>query len=121
LAWYLKSGSPWCAAFTPNHVNVLEYLEDLKYFYSAGPGNELNKNIMCSAVQDLLKNLQSESNPKAVAYFSHSVALQLFLTALGYAKNEKLKADNYNANKYRKYRTSILSPFASNLAVIKYE
>lgn len=121
-AWYLQDESPWCTAFTPEHVNILEYLEDLKYYYKASYGSDFNKNIMCAAVQDMVKNLQGEDNPKVVAYFSHSSAIQLFLTALGYAKdNEPLRADNYLNMKYRKFRASTLSPFAGNLAVVKYE
>lgn len=121
-AWYLQDESPWCAAFTPDHVNVLEYLEDLKYYYKASYGSEINSKIMCAAVKDMVKNLQSETNPKVVAYFSHASAIQLFLTSLGYGKdNEPLRADNYSQMKYRKFKSSVLSPFASNIAVVKYE
>lgn len=121
-AWYLQEDSPWCAAFTKEHVSVLEYLEDLNYYYKGGYGNELNSNIMCAAVQDMLRNLQSEQNPKVVGYFAHASTIQLMLTALGYAKDGiKLTADNFHQMKNRKFKTSILSSFASNLAVVKYE
>ena len=121
-AWYLQEDSPWCAAFLPEHVNILEYLEDLKYYYKSGFGNELNSKVMCSAAQDMLKFLQTEHLPKVSAYFAHSSSIQLLLTALGYAKdNEPLRADNYHLMKNRKFKTSILSPLASNLAVVKYE
>lgn len=62
-AWYLQDDSPWCAAFTRNHINVLEYLEDLKYFVKSGYGSGMNSNIMCAAVQDMLIFLGSETNP----------------------------------------------------------
>lgn len=62
-AWYLQDDSPWCAAFTRNHINVLEYLEDLKYFVKSGYGSEINSKIMCAAVQDMLRFLGSETNP----------------------------------------------------------
>lgn len=121
-AWYLQEDSAWCAAFTPKHVDILEYLDDLKHYYKSGYGSEINSKIMCAAVKDMVRHLQKEENPKVVAYFSHSSAIQLFLVALGYAKdNEPLRADNFQHMKYRKYRTSTLSPFASNIAVVKYE
>lgn len=121
-AWFLQDESPWCAAFTPDNVNVLEYLEDLKYYYKSGFGSEINSKIMCAAVKDMVKNLQTEDNPKVIAYFSHAAAIQLFLTALGYGKdNDALRADNYNLMKYRKFKSSVLSPFAGNVAVVKYE
>lgn len=121
-AWYLQDDSPWCAAFTHEHVNVLEYAEDLKYYYKASYGSPLSKNMMCAAVKDMVMNMRSEDNPKVIAYFSHASAIQLFLTALGYAKdNDALRADNYGNMKYRKFRASVVSPFASNIAVVKYE
>ncbi|KAG5676678.1 hypothetical protein PVAND_006495 [Polypedilum vanderplanki] len=121
-AWYLQEPSPWCVAFTREHVNILEYLEDLKYYSKGGYGNEINSKLMCAAVQDMLRTLQSEHLPKTVAYFTHASAIQLFLTALGYAKdNDALRADNYNQMKNRQFRSSVLSPFASNLAVVKYD
>lgn len=121
-SWFLQEDSPWCAAFTPEHVKVLEYLEDLKYYYKSGYGSSLNNNIMCGAVQDLMSNLKNNGTPNVVAYFSHASAVQLMLTALGYAKDgESLRADNYDQMKNRKWRTSVISPFASNLAVVKYE
>lgn len=121
-AWYLQDDSAWCAAFTPKHVDVLEYLEDLKYYYKSGPGSDINKNIMCAAVKDMVRFLQKEDNPKVAAYFTHASAIQLFLTALGYAKeNEPLRADNFFQMKYRKFRASTLSPFAANFVAVKYE
>lgn len=121
-SWYLQDESPWCAAFTPEHVNVLEYLEDLKYYYKASYGSDLNSNIMCAAVKDMVKNLQQEDSRKVTAYFTHASAIQLFLTSLGYGKdNEALRADNYNLMKYRKFRSSVVSPFASNFVAVKYE
>ena len=56
------------------------------------------------------------------AYFTHSSAIQLFLVSLQYGKDDtSLRADNYDQMKYRKFKTSLLSPFASNVAVVKYE
>jgi multiple inositol-polyphosphate phosphatase / 2,3-bisphosphoglycerate 3-phosphatase len=121
-SWYLQEHSAWCAAFTPEHVNVLEYLEDLKYYYKSGPGSEINSNIMCAAMKDMMTTMKREDGPKVVAYFAHSSSIQLLLTALGYAKTETpLRADNYSEMKYRKYRSSVWSPLASNLAVVKYQ
>lgn len=121
-AWNLDVHSAWCAAFTPNQINVLEYREDLEYYYQVGHGNELNQNIECAAVSDLLQHMTSNDLPKVVAYFSHASALQLFLTALGAAKDiQPLRADNYFTMSRRNWRTSQLAPFTGNLAAIKYE
>lgn len=103
-AWYLQDDSPWCAAFTREHVDVLEYSADLKHFAKSGPSSELNKNVMCAAVQDMLKFLGSETNPKVVSYFTHATAIQLFLTSLYGLDGTKLRADNYKEMKNRKFR-----------------
>lgn len=121
-AWYLQDESAWCAAFTPEHINVLEYLEDLRYYVKSSYGSPTNSKIMCAAVKDMAKFMLSDENPKVSAYFTHASAIQLFLTALGHAKDDRpLRADNYREMKNRKFRTSVLSPLASNLAVVKYE
>lgn len=122
-AWNLDvKRSAFCAAFTPEHVNILEYLDDLKYYYKASYGFPENANVMCSTIQDMVKNLESTTNPKVIAYFAHASGIQLLLTALGVSKDlATLRADNYEEMKNRVFRTSELSMFASNLAVVKYE
>lgn len=122
LAWNLEGTSAWCIAFTPNNVKVLEYHEDLKYYYENSYGAGLNTRLACSLVVDMLNHLESQTNPKVVAYFTESATIQLLLTALGAHKdNDGLRADNYQQMMRRKWRSSEVSPFASNLAVIKYE
>lgn len=122
-SWYLQDESAWCSAFTPEHVNILEYLEDLKYYVKSSYGSATNSKVMCAAVKDMVKFLLNEDDsPKVSAYFSHASAIQLFLDSLGYAKDDKpLRADNYREMKNRKFRSSVISPLASNLAVVKYE
>lgn len=78
--------------------------------------------MQCEAVADMLKHLESRDLPKVIAYFSHLSAIQLFLTALGAAKDsDPPRVDNYYSMSRRKWRTSAISPFASNFAAIKYE
>lgn len=109
-------------AFTPNQINILEYWEDINAYYETGYGSSLNPKIQCEAVKDMMRHLQSNDLPKAVAYFAHSATVQLFLTSLGAAKDfDALNADNYASMTRRKFRTSQLAPFASNLVAIKYE
>lgn len=108
-------------AFTPNNVKVLEYHEDLKYFYQNSYGSGINSRLTCSLVVDMLNHLESQTNPKVSAYFTHSATMFSLLTALGaYKDNDGIRADNYQQMMQRKWRSSEVSPFASNLAVIKY-
>lgn len=100
----------------------MEFREDLKYYFSASYGRTVNSNLMCEAVADMLTHLESRDLPRVVAYFTHASAILQFLTALGAARdNDAPTADNYYSMMRRNWRTSRLSPFASNIAAIKYE
>lgn len=52
-AWHPGSLSPWCAAFTDNEMRVIEYEEDLFFYYYASYGLEINKKLGCHNVQDM--------------------------------------------------------------------
>lgn len=100
----------------------MEYSADLKNYYENSYGSDVNSKISCATVNDMLKHMESRELPKVVAYFTHSAALQLFLTALGAVNDrEALRADNYQQMLRRNFRSSIVSPFAANLVVIKYD
>lgn len=121
-AWYVDRPSPWCAAFTPTQIDDLEYLEDIIKYYKSGYGQPLNSHVSCDAVNDMLYHLENKNQPKAVVYFSHSKAIILLLTALkAFKDSDSLRADNYYSMTRRKWRVSEISPFASNLAAIKYD
>lgn len=92
------------------------------YFYKASHGSKLNKHIKCEAMKDMLNRLSNSGGPTTTVYFSHSAALQLFLTALGALRDEHdLKADNISRMSFRKWKTSKISPFAGNIAIVRYE
>lgn len=121
-AWNLQGDSAWCAVFTKPQVELLEYLEDIKYYYKHGYASDLNSNVACFTIQDMLENLQSELKPDVVAYFSHSSMHQLLLTAMGIAKDKQpLKASNFETMKNRNWKASKMGPFAANFAAVKYE
>lgn len=121
-AWDLHGYSAWCSVFTKSQISLLEYLEDIKYYYKQGYGNELNSNVGCFTIQDMLNHLQSQSQPDVVAYFGHSTTVQLFLTAFGIAKDkEPVNAKNFEKMKDRQWKTSKIGPFAANFAAVKYE
>uniref|UniRef100_A0AAG5D5Z0 Multiple inositol polyphosphate phosphatase 1 n=1 Tax=Anopheles atroparvus TaxID=41427 RepID=A0AAG5D5Z0_ANOAO len=120
-AWQISRPSPFCAAFTEDQVNVLEYKEDLAYYYRTSYGYGGSTELACHAVADMLKHFKSRDDPSVVAYFTHDSQIQLFLAALG-AKKDTMppRADNYPFMKNRQYRTSDI-PFAANIAAVKYQ
>lgn len=120
----LSKVSPWCSVFSIDDVAVMEYGEDLGYYYEAGYGFAMNKNILCEAMQNLLKFLQSNDYQEAPAriLISHSTSMQLLLVALGLYEDEiPLTRSNFAVQNFRNWRTSQQTAFASNLAVIRYE
>lgn len=123
-AFDLTRPAPWCSVFSIDDISVLEYGEDLKYYYEAGYGFEMNKNLLCEAMQNMLKFLQTSSvgeQPTRI-YVTHSTAMQLMLVELGLYEDEvPLTSSNYKQENSRKWRTSQQTAFASNLAVIRYE
>jgi multiple inositol-polyphosphate phosphatase / 2,3-bisphosphoglycerate 3-phosphatase len=68
----IKAVSPWCSLFTSDELKVIvikilnkkrvikknfqliEYAEDLKYYYNSGYGNGLNLKIGCPLLQDMM-------------------------------------------------------------------
>lgn len=99
----------------------MEYRDDLIYFYKSSHGSKLNRNVKCAAIKDMLHRLDNSSGPKTTVYFSHSAALQLFLTGLGAMRDPiDLKSENFAEMSKRKWRTSEISPFAGNVAVVRY-
>lgn len=82
----------------------------------------MNSNIACAAVSDMMRFIDSKDLPKVSAYFTHSATVQLLLTALGAVKDATpLRADNYALMSRRTWRSSEISPFAANIAAIKYD
>lgn len=100
----------------------MEYRDDLIYFYKSSHGSKLNQHIKCAAIKDMLTRFDSDVGPKTTVYFSHSAALQLFLTGLGAMRDDvHLKGDNFHQMSMRKWKTSQISPFAGNIAVVRYK
>ncbi|XP_026480413.1 multiple inositol polyphosphate phosphatase 1-like [Ctenocephalides felis] len=126
-AWKLdRLGSPWCAAFTQNQVKILEYLEDLKYYYKTGYGLDINTKIGCPPIKDMIekftKKIDTNDGPNVVAYFTHQAMLNMMLTTLGLAKDSRpLTAADFEINENRQWRVSKQSPFTGNLAAILHK
>lgn len=73
-------------------------------------------------MKDMLSRIGDDSGPMTTVYFSHSAALQLFLTALGALRDHtNLTAHNFSEMSLRKWKTSEISPFAGNIAVVRYK
>ncbi|XP_025191415.1 multiple inositol polyphosphate phosphatase 1-like [Melanaphis sacchari] len=122
----LNSHPAWCAVFSQKDLEVLEYDEDLKYYYSNGYGDPYNERLGCPIIKDLMNNFKNKSQtqlgPKGVFYFGHSSNVLSAIVRLGFARDTLfLLSSNFNEMRDRKWKTSYLSPFASNIMAVLYE
>ncbi|XP_066585295.1 multiple inositol polyphosphate phosphatase 1-like [Prorops nasuta] len=127
-AWNINKSSPWCSVFSTDELLVMEYKDDLFYYYEFGYGREINKRLGCPLVKDLFSHFSKlqmsmqNDEPKGIFYFAHSATLQTFLAAMEIARDSKpLKASNYNEQENRKWRTSLITPFASNFVAVYHK
>lgn len=123
-AFDLSKSAPWCSVFSVDDIAVMEYGEDLGYFWEAGYGYAMNQNVLCEGMQNLLKYLQSNdpNEQSARILITHSTSMQLLMVALGLNEDiTPLTSKNFADQASRKWRTSLLTAYASNLAVIRYE
>lgn len=110
--------APWCAAFSVRHHLLMEYWADLGHYYISGYG------VNCGLLQDLLGLLTSENNNDRTAriYLTETQQLQLMLVALGAFRDVwHFHQHNYAQQSGRHWKTSLIAPLGSNLAVVRYE
>jgi len=55
---YGGGAAPWCSVLTPAMMRVVEYAEDLLYYWSAGyGGDDVSYTPACTFIGDLLQHL----------------------------------------------------------------
>lgn len=126
--WNINVTSPLCAAFSVANHQVLEYFEDLDYYYKVGYGypdyRTLFENMNCHLIQDMIRFIQSDdaADHKARFFSTHSAVLQLILVNFGAFEDEvALTRHNFAQQTLRLWKSSLIAPMAANLAVIRYE
>lgn len=124
--WNLLLPAPFCGVFSPHNNLMLEYFEDLDFYYNSGFGGprRLFENLNCPLIQDLLSFLDTDSPTGETVriYSTHSTAFQLFLVTLGVFGNDvPLTAANFNIQALRQWKSSLISPMATNIAAIRYD
>ncbi|XP_037805201.1 multiple inositol polyphosphate phosphatase 1-like [Penaeus monodon] len=120
-AWEPETPSAWCAVFTKSDLKVLEYWQDLKYYYKSGYGHRINYEQACRLVQDLVrtfrKRVEEGKGPRGVFYFTHLGAYLKLMARLGmFWDNTTLTHEDIKAR--RLWRTSIVGPFSANVAFL---
>ena len=114
--------SPWCAIFSEENFQVLEYSDDLIFYYKDGYGHDINWKMTSPLVRELesrLSGLVAGTNEKKVfIYLSHSEATNTLLPVLGlYNDSEPLQASDWPAPSHL-WKTSDVISFSHNLALL---
>ncbi|CAB4068968.1 MINPP1 [Lepeophtheirus salmonis] len=81
-------------------LKVLEYYEDLKYWYSNGYWKPVTTKMPCPLMKDLIETFEMKS----------------YLKAKLYKDDYPLKHSNYNETQNRQYKTSNIGSFSANVA-----
>jgi len=110
----------WCSLMDQTFLNRLDYAEDLEAFYEQGAGHKINYEMAAVLLQDIFAYMKkfTAGNTAVVGNmrFGHAETTLPLMTLLGYGDRAKLLAswtdDQIDA---RGFRTSVLSPTASNV------
>ncbi|KAG7388944.1 PHOsphatase [Phytophthora pseudosyringae] len=112
--------SRWCSLMDQTLLNRLDYAEDLEAFYEQGAGYKINYEMAAVLLQDVYsfmkKFIAGETTVVGNLRFGHAETTLPLMTLLGYGDRTKLLAswtdDQIDS---RGFRTSVLSPTASNI------
>lgn len=108
-------------ALTQSQIKILEYHEDLELYRKTSYGADVNLMLSCTAMDDMLNLLSKNTTLNVVAYFAHIDNIHALLTAMGAFEDAvPLRSDNFDTMANRKWKTSEICPFSSNVAAVKY-
>ncbi|XP_073834052.1 multiple inositol polyphosphate phosphatase 2 [Musca autumnalis] len=122
-AWHKHQQEPsvWCQLLDRKTLEILEFAEDLEYYWNDGYGYELTHRIACPAIQNMFKHIDPQSPlPNSTFYFTHSGTLLKLLAHLGLYK-DPTPITYQDFGKQRKWRTSEIDAFATNVAFVLFE
>ena len=121
-AWHKNSESPWCRIFSLDEFKVLEFADDLEYYWNDGYGYKLSYEQACPALRDVFNFFMADEGLAVSVYFSHSGTILKLLALLGIAKEDQhLTHDLFSLYaENRAWRTGVIDTFASNIAFVLY-
>lgn len=125
FGYALKTGDTWCSLFSKDELKVLEFDDDIDDYYKDAYGNKINFKQACPVVEilmDLFGTFNNTSESKALMQFSHAGGIKKVYSLFGLFEDEEpLKADSFCSQQNRKWRSSYIAPFTTNLAIVLYE
>lgn len=119
----LSNDATWCSVFHQSELELLEYRQDMRYFWRYGHGRSVNYLPACGLLGDVIGSIKRlissglKTGKRVFLRFGHSRTILPFITLLGLYKDEEdLLAHNYHQFRHnRKWRLSQINPFSSNI------
>ncbi|KAH3765618.1 Multiple inositol polyphosphate phosphatase [Pelomyxa schiedti] len=126
-----NSTDQWCSLFSESDILVFETIEDLEHYYEHGYGLEINTQMGCALLQEVVEimdavwNYDTDSDyydDSAKFRFAHAETIMPLVSLLGLFKdNVTLTADTpADVLAARQWRTSILAIFSANFQFVLY-
>jgi multiple inositol-polyphosphate phosphatase/2,3-bisphosphoglycerate 3-phosphatase len=53
LVWNPEIPSAWCLLFNKEELKIIEFSEDLSYYYICGPGRKLSRLLGCHSLSNM--------------------------------------------------------------------
>ena len=114
----------WCSLFEDDDLKVMEYLNDLKLYWSYSYGRDINYRMACLLYGEITNSFQQyikTGKAHGVFQFAHTGTVLPLLTLLGlYKDTEPLRADNFEKQSNRTFRPSNIVPMSANVAFVLY-
>ncbi|KAF7417554.1 hypothetical protein HZH68_000207 [Vespula germanica] len=122
-AWYKDVDSPWCELLSLDDFKILEFTDDIGYYWIDGYGYKITYEQACVVLLDIFNFFSEDNDTLASVYFTHSGTILKFLARLGVAKDKTpLTHDSFRLHvDNRAWRTTYIDAFASNIAFVLYD
>ncbi|KAG2223617.1 hypothetical protein INT45_009976, partial [Circinella minor] len=112
----------FCTLLAPEDISILEYRQDLEYYYMYSYGTGLNTKLACPLIQDVMRNMENavqgkEDYTRMDIKVLRSESVFLTTTFLGLFKDEQKLRGDWNQQQIDKriFRSSNISPFGGNV------
>jgi len=122
VAVYNKTDG-WCTVFSPSDILIYEYGSDLSDYWTKSYGSQLGYQIGSVVLQNIVATMDAViannlPTQKAFLRFAHAEDVIPLSAVLGLYKNSYPLTANLSQNEIdgRVWTTSIVAPFAANLA-----
>lgn len=116
--------SLFCSLLDETDYQITEYISDIKDYYLSGYGTniayQISSPLLASFFQQFDLHITSKTDNKAYLRFAHAETVMPFAAILGlYKDSVPLKCEtDFDAD--RQWRSSVISPFAANIAMLLY-